>query len=69
MEFEVRIYGPSSQWTGFKWEVINPEDNNKLMEEGYEFTEGEARIQANRFVDTYNPQPLAVYRRIVPEVS
>lgn len=66
-ELKVVIWGFSTKVNGYRWEVVDP-NTGVTVGEGVEFDSGNAELQANRFVDGYQPQPLKVYYRDIPVV-
>lgn len=62
--FKVVIYGFSSQVGGYKYEISD--QSNEMIHSGSASTLEEARIEANRFVDSWVSDPIETYYRAIP---
>lgn len=62
--FKVVIYGFSSQVGGYKYEISD--QANEVIHTSSASTLEEARIEANRFVDSWVSDPIETYYRAIP---
>ena len=62
--FKIVIYGLNSQTDGHKFEIYDESD--VLVHSGQASSQENARIEANRFVDSWVSDPIETYYRAIP---
>lgn len=66
MKYLVRIYGPASGWENYRYEIDSTVSDATICV-GVAATQEEAKIEAQRYIEALNPQPLEEYFVIVGE--